>query len=444
MPFALAGRNIPNEEGDIDRSLFTAGIDIRFEPRSDLTGVFAVNPDFSQVEEAITDISFSYSEKSLDENRPFFNEGTEYFSPEDDDDEYFYSNRVPDFDVGAKSFGRAGQARYGLLATRSPGSRSDFVARTLYEVDETNSAIATVVSSRRAEFDNLLTVAQFQGRQPSGLNYSIDAAFTETSEGTDAELPEGHGSHYKGSIGWRSDYFYARLSTDKYETDYFPANALLDEDLPGTKSVGAVGGYYREMSHRVFRIVEGYVGSSERDTLLGETQRERVYAGASVEFSSDVRVSLYVDDGPYRRVTDERGVFETEINDDHYTSMTVDFNTRSNKYSGGLQYDSGNLGGGSYEYMAGYGWWRPLNTVYLKLSAERIHSFGTYNQVVLESTWDIDPEHALSSRFIQADDVDYFRLAYSHRPRAGLDIFAVYDSDSLDRNEFSIKVVKTF
>lgn len=445
MPFALAGTNIADANGNVDHSLVTAGMDIRYEPRPDLTGVFAVNPDFTQVEEAVTDISFSYSEKSLAENRAFFAEGADYFSPEDDDNEYFYSNRVPDFDVGAKSFGRAGRARYGLLATRAPGRRLDVAARTLYEVDDRNSAIATIVSSNRAGFDNLLTVAQFRGRQPSGLNYSVDAAFTETSGAADAVVPEGRGRHYKASIGWRSDYFYTRLDSDKYETSYFPADALLDADLPGTKSSGVVAGYYREMSHPVFRVVQSYIGHTRRDTLLGgQKQRERSYIGTSVEFSNDIRATLYVEDGPYRPVTDTRGMFEAQINDDHYSSMAVDFNTRSNTYSGGMQYDSGRLGGGPYEYFSGYGWWRPTHAVYFKLSAERIHSFGTYNQFVLSSTWDIDAEHALSGRIIKTDSDNYFRLAYSHRPREGLDIFAVYDRGSSDRREFSVKLVKTF
>lgn len=444
MPFALAGRNIEDENGKVDDSLFTVGLDVRYQPRPDLTGVFSINPDFSQVEEAITDISFSYSEKSLDENRPFFREGTDYFSSDDDDDEYFYSNRIPDFDVGAKSFGRMGRTQYGLLTTIAPDDRRDFVGRTLYEVDETNSAIATVVSSNRTEFDNLLGVAQFRGRQPSGLNYSVDFALSDTSNVSDPALPDGDGNHYKGSIGWRSDYFYASLSADKYETNYFPSNALLDEDLPGTDGAGVSSGYYREMQHPLLRVVDAYVGATQRETVTGQTQRKRVYGGAGIEFTSDIRVSFYVEEGPYRRVTDDRGVFEDEINDDRYSSIWVDFNTRSNRYSGGIQYDNGDLGGGPYEYIAAYGWWRPSNSVFLKVSAERIDSFGTFNQVVLESTWDINTEHALSGRYIKADDVDLYRLAYSHRPRQGLDIFAVYDKATAQLDEFSIKVVKTF
>ena len=77
MPFVLAGKNIPNKRGDVKDTLVTGGIDMRYQPRRDLTGLIALNPDFSQVEQAVTDISFSYSQKTVDDNRPFFVEGTD-------------------------------------------------------------------------------------------------------------------------------------------------------------------------------------------------------------------------------------------------------------------------------------------------------------------------------------------------------------------------------
>jgi len=444
MPFALAGRNVADENGEIDSSLYTAGLDIRFEPRADLTAAFALNPDFSQVEEAITDISFSYTERSLDENRPFFAEGAEYYSPDDDDNQYFYSNRVPDFDIGAKSFGRAGSARYGLLTTAAPDGRRDFVGRTLYEINETNSAIATVVNTQRDELDNLLTVAQFRGRQPSGLRYSLDTAFSNTDNRTAEDVPDGSGNHYEGMIGWQGDYIYTRATVDEYETEYYPANALLNEDLPGTRGRSVIAGYYRELARPLLRVVDGYAGMKIRDTLDGRRQRTSRYVGGSAEFDNEIRVSMYHEQGPYRPLGDGRGIFEDEFNDDRYTSVAVDFNTRSNQYSGGVQYDHGNLGGGPYRYVSAHAWWRPMNTLYLRASAEQIESFGTYDQFVVSTSWEITSEHSLSSRLILAEDDEYFRIAYSHRPRSGLDIFAVYDTNSRERAKFSVKVVATF
>jgi hypothetical protein len=93
LPYLLLGRNVPDEDGDIKTTLIDAGIDIRYQPQPNITGLLTINPDFSQVEEAVTDISFSYNEKYRVDNRTFFQEGSAYFGAT----EYFYSNRIPDF-----------------------------------------------------------------------------------------------------------------------------------------------------------------------------------------------------------------------------------------------------------------------------------------------------------------------------------------------------------
>ena len=84
--------------------------------------------------------------------------------------------------------------------------------------------------------------------------------------------------------------------------------------------------------------------------------------------------------------------------------------------------------------------------MYLNVSAERTESFGLYDQLVTTGTWNITPEHALGGRYIYTNDIKYYRLAYSYKPRKGLGVFAVYDDDSSQgrAGEYSIKVVKIF
>jgi hypothetical protein len=443
MPFLLAGKNIPNKTGDIEDTMVTGGIDMRYQPRPDLTGMISLNPDFSQVEEAVADISFSYSAKAVDDNRPFFAEGKSYFEDKDDDNEYFYSNRIPDFDVGAKGFGRLGRTQFGVLATQAPDNQIDFVGRGLYEVDDTHSAIATLVGTSQPGFDNVLAVGQFRGRQPSGLNYALDAAMTSTTQVTDADTPRGVGNHYKGSLGWKLDHWNIKFGGDTYDANYFPANALLDDDLPGTWGSSLSTGYYKEYSGAAWRKLEASVGAYYRETDSGLTQSRKWFASGSVEFNNDIAAGIYMDAGPYRPVTDTPGVFEDEVNHDRYYSTTLDLNTRSTRFAGGLQYDWGNLGGGPYRYLASYAWWRPMNPVYLKLSAEREDSFGISDQLVFVGSWDITPEHTLGGRYIYQDDGNSYRLAYGHRARKGIDIFAVYNQDVGQEPEYSIKFVYT-
>lgn len=444
MPFLLAGKNIPNKKGEIKDTMLTGGVDMRYQPRPDLTGMISLNPDFSQVEEAVTDISFSYSEKAVNDNRPFFAEGKGYFEHKDDDNQYFYSNRIPEFDIGAKGFGRLGRTQFGILATQAPDNRIDLAGRGLYELDDTHSAIATLVSSSQSEFENVLAVGQFRGRRASGLKYALDAAMTSTTKVTDSDTPRGVGNHYKGSLGWRLDHWNIKFGGDKYDANYFPANALLDDDLPGTQGAVLSTGYYKERSGAVWRTVEASVGTYYRETDSGITQSRKWFASGRLEFNNDIATGIYMEEGPYRPVTDTPGVFEDEVNQDRYYSTTLAFNTRSSRFAGGLQYDWGDLGGGPYSYLASYAWWRPVNPVYLKLSAEREDSFGISDQLVFVGSWDITPEHTLAGRYIYQDDGDSYRLAYGHRARKGIDIFAVYNQDVGEEAEYSIKFVYTF
>jgi hypothetical protein len=445
MPFALAGANLPDKKGEIQDTLITAGIDIRYQPRPDLTGMLSLNPDFTQIEEAITDISFSYSEKALDENRPFFVEGEDYFRSTSDGNEYFYSNRAADFDVGGKGFGRAGKTQFGLLATSAPEDRFDGAGRILHELDETHSAIGTVTATSQEEFDNVLAAGQFEGRTDD-FEYALDAAVSGT-QADDPDAPvDGGGSHFIGALGWQGDHAYLRGEADSYDTEYFPALGLLASDLPGTHAGEAITGYYREQTDSFWRIFDGYAGFSYRGTDENQLQNRKFLAGATVEFENQVRTSLYAEEGPYRPVTAERGVFEDFTYDDHYYSAAVDFNTRSSVYSVGARYDGGELGGGDYEYGTVYGWWKPVNPLYLRMSAERTKSFGTADQVVATGSWNLTQEQVLGGRYIYTDDVEFYRLAYSYKPREGWDIFAVYDdsSDPGKDPEYSVKVVKTF
>ena len=434
MPYALVGWNIPDKEGDIKNRLATVGVDLRYQPRPDLTGLVSLNPDFSQVERQITDINFSYVEKFRADVRPFFEEGNGYFGPT----EFFYSNRVPDFDYGGKGFGRFGQTQFGAFASAAPNSRKDFAVRGLYEIDARNSLIGTVVGTDREDFTNTLFVGQFKGRQVSGLNYGLDGAITDTSGLV------GQGSHVLGSLGWSTDYWGVGTRADRYSSNYLPANALLGTDLPGTQGANAFAFYSREQSDGWWRALRGDVAFNYRETTSDELQTRNWFASGSVEFHNQIRPGLAYYAGPYRPVTEIPGVFVPEANHDHYVTASLDFNTRSSRWAYGASYSWGALGGGDYDYAFGYAWWRPLDILYLSLTAEQLNNFGESDQIVFVGQWDVTPVDSLSTRYVTRDGFDSFRLAYGRRVRKGMDIFAVYNKEPFLETQFSVKLLLTY
>ncbi|MCS7189996.1 MAG: carbohydrate binding family 9 domain-containing protein, partial [Fimbriimonadales bacterium] len=88
------------------------GIDVKWNWAQGQTALLTVNPDFSSIAADVARVDFSYTERALNETRPFFVEGSGFFPWR----RMFYSVRVPQLSAGAKAFGRVGALEYGMLA----------------------------------------------------------------------------------------------------------------------------------------------------------------------------------------------------------------------------------------------------------------------------------------------------------------------------------------
>jgi hypothetical protein len=161
------------------------GLDARYQPTPELTVVGSANPDFATVEGAIQNINFSRSERFVEERRPFFLEGADYFSagqffalgP------LFYSNRIQKFDLGAKAFGKiTPKDTLGVLVTEDFGQRTDAVVR--YRHDLTPTTQFGVFGTLKEEKGDRNAVMGFSGgtrRKKFGLDTQLLA-----SGGTDS------------------------------------------------------------------------------------------------------------------------------------------------------------------------------------------------------------------------------------------------------------------
>lgn len=434
MPYALIGRHVPDKRGQLHDTLFNAGAEIRYQPRPNLTGVLSINPDFSQIESAITGINFNYNEKFRADGRPFFQEGAAYFGNQRG---YFYSNRVPDFDYGAKFFTRMSGYQLGALVTRAPEDRTDLVFRGEREFDATHSIGTMVVATDRPNLKNTLYVLRGQGREASGLNYSLDAAMTTT------DRQVGDGSRLAGSVAWNRNFWSVGVAADRYTLNYRPANALLDRDLPDTASVAPYVSYYRDLGDKALREVRGDVSYIERWTGDGRVQRRNLYTGGSIETRQQMRLGMWYSTGVYRPVASTPGAWSPTLNNDSYWTGSLDFNTRGSRIGYGGAMSSGALGGGDYEYTSLYGWARPTATTFVNVTTERLSNFGRFNQTIISAGWDISPKHSIVGRYITADYGTATRLAYSMHVRKNVDFFLVYDRNPDQLARLSAKIVVT-
>ena len=447
MPYALVGANIQNIRGETRDKLFSAGADIRYEPRPNLTGVVSLYPDFSQLESQVTNIDFSYTEKYRADPRPFFQEGSAYFG---NDRSYFYSNRLPDHYAGAKAFGRwgvggessprSGGLKAGGLVTSAPNDRWDGVLRLVRELGERHSMGMMLVTTNREALDNQLLVAQMSGRESKGFYYDVDLAYSNTQE-QDVD----HGGAYSGNAGWQEDYWSVDFSADYFDKEYFPANGLLASDRYGTRSLGASTSYYRDYSGGTFRNVSGSIGLDYREAHDGRAQNQNIYISGGVDLHRQIDIDLEYFRGDYRPRDGGPGEFSDTVNRDHYWATNLNFNTRSSVFGYGLYYADGFLGGDDYQYITGYLWGKPTRNTVLNLSSERLENFGTTRQTIANGGWDITRQDGIVARVIWSDD-DYRqqRIAYRRTVRAGMDLFAVYEDETDADAQFSVKAVWTF
>ena len=119
------------------------GLDMRYTVTPELTAVGSIEPDFSTVEGAITNIQFSHQEKFIPEHRPFFLEGAGNFNPQmnfNNIGALFYSNRIDSFDVGSKLYGKIDpQDTLGFFDALRFDKRNDMVFRLRHEIGPTAS-----------------------------------------------------------------------------------------------------------------------------------------------------------------------------------------------------------------------------------------------------------------------------------------------------------------
>jgi len=438
MPFVLAGKNVVDREGDLEDEILTGGMDILYAPASNMRGVVSLNPDFTQVETQITNVNFDYNEKAVRDPRVFFQEGLAYYG---NDNRIFYSPRVPDFNGGAKVFGQNGALRYGGFITFAPDSRVDGVARLAYAFDPTHSGSLVFVQTNREGLDGTTAAFSSTGREQIGTFWDVDLASTHNKEENEGSET---GSMYDVRGGWQGDHWGAGVAFDDYDKDFVPANALIRTDRLGTNGRDYFINYYRNFGDETISESTLNIVHSNRETDDGRTQFKGWYVAGTAEWLSYARTGVEYYDGDYRPLTGVgRGDFSDQLNQDRYWTLSVDLNTRGSRLGYGGSYSSGELGGGDYEYAYGYVWTRPTNETSLSMSIERLESFGTTRQFIIEGGWDITPTNSVVFRHINTFDDEYWRFGYLRVVRQGLDIFVLFDKEPAGDAALSLKLLWT-
>jgi hypothetical protein len=129
--FPYAGVRASKMEGEEDNTKAAIGLDAKWGIRPNLYLDVTASPDFSEVESDPFIPQLSPYENYLQENRPFFTEGSRYFTLSSGDEYHgggvslFYSRRIRNPKIAAKISGKTGGFGFGILGALNKEDAGD-------------------------------------------------------------------------------------------------------------------------------------------------------------------------------------------------------------------------------------------------------------------------------------------------------------------------------
>ena len=382
LPYTLPGYRGRHGVG------FHGGLDARAQLTPELTAVGTINPDFSTVERTIAGVNFVRGERFVSDTRPFFLEGGDAFDVNvrgpGSWGRAFFSGRVPQFDVGAKVFGRLGANNVGFLTTVDPGNRTDVVGRVRHDMGP-RSFVGGYLVQRLLPGDENSVI---------GINEDIRRGLWRVRSEFAASLgKDAGGSAAYSSIGWRGKHVRSEFGYTRVEPNFRAANGFVPfVDYQGPHLWTEVSSEWRKGPLR--RAEVGFQTSYDVH-MDGSFFRNLWQVYSWVETRSDWGFSAGWSGGRFEDERDNEfrvGVTRHPSNRFNRTSLNVSFGKRADKSILFLQ--------PSVTRRIG-GWDVAARASILTFSPNAA-------QYVFSISRDLDPHRAVGARIIIQDQFDRF------------------------------------
>ncbi len=378
-----------------------AGLDFKTSLNPLINLVGTINPDFRNIESSILSLDFSYFERLASENRPFFQEGSQYLRT-GYDNRLFASQRVPSFDAGLNVYGQLSpRTSFGAITTLDFGNQRATALSFTTRPTDRSTLEAAFVENDQPGLSN----------QSGMLNYLTNWAnqnFFFTNQFTDDEQV---GSGWRNNIGWgyNDHRYFGSIEYLRISEGYFPRLGFGPErNFDGGFAV--IGTRATPQSSAVKEYSMELTGASFR-RLDGEFYRNFVDFDTYMSFNAGFSASLSL----------EHSNFEGSA--DRLYSASVRF-PPADPYRGvRLSYALGSFLDEEYR-EAFIGWdYRPLGRVQLSGSTQIVDFGGKAEQHILSARWDIGKHESIGGRLVARDgDVNWY-LSYRLSGRRGAEYF---------------------
>lgn len=399
-----------------------AGIDAKHTFSNSLTALATVNPDFKNVEDVVDSIAFTYTERYLNDPRPFFREGGLYY-PEPT---AWYTRRIPSLSAGAKAFAGWNRDELGTVACLSGHGRVDGAAQYVHRFDPlTSLGGGLVYREAKGDPDNLVAAGRFRASRPWGrgnLYANADAFHSVTDaqhdgQGNAAAAQVGWGGN--GLLGWRVGGRFVH-PTYKALDGYVP-----DADIRGGEF--SLNGGLRTQSHFIQNHT-WYLFHNDYHRRDGQLLNMVWSTGGWARFDNGMSATVRVS-SQLRRAGDPERLFH-----DKTVVLATGWGLDSLYDEGYFELTYGRKEAGDYAHLLLTQGWSPVKRLRFNVSSEYTYLYYgrpatpgvRASQNVGTATWDLTGFSSLSARFIERHGALNLFLAYRLAPLSGRSLYLFF------------------
>ncbi len=402
------------------------GLDIKAPITTTMTGVATIKPDFQTVEGAVQDLSFSYTEKFVQDRRPSFAAGGHCI----DDPYLFYSQKISDVDYGLKLTGKQGPTTIGVLATAANvGSRQQAqIANVDQELGKYSSIGGTLLENRQVGSFGQMT-------QMRGSYGWVKGVYKTTFSGNATRVwldNNRSGDSYYAQVRMQGGAGHVNGMAYLNKVDPNCTNPLGIQGDTDTKGGGL---YLWTFQNYPKGFLESYSYNFSAETF-SHLNDHLFHRGASLGAEYDFRNGSSLNWGWQQG---SRDAFQ-----DRTYSLGLGWNAKSLLSKGMISVDEGRRENKHYRFTA-IGQGLPVNKVFsLNLIAgQQLLGTEIENQAILSGTYRIDPMQSFGGRLVAQGGNTNLYLSYGKRTRKGNDLFILIGDPNSEtfRHAISLKMV---
>ncbi len=389
------------DDGNI---LSNSGLDARIAITDQLEAVGSINPDFRNIENQILSIDFSYFERLAGESRPFFLEGSQFFSTSRDAP-IFTSQRIQKFHAGLKVYGKiTPNTDIGVISTTDFDQDNAIVARANVQLGTRKNLTAAVAELHR---DNHSNTASFLSYSHSIDRITLFGQLVNTTDDTD-----GKGHRYNTGFVYGDGAINGSLEYIEISPDYRARLGFVPER--GLK--GVVGNLGINKPLKGSQVIEagGDAWFESLKDFNGKHYRSSFGFATSTTFKDGTDLDLSYNTQDFLGHVDQTFDFSIE-------------KPRGNPYRRWeTGFTVGKIAGEKYQSERLSLSYRPFKPLQLNTYFQHV-KFGQDDdsQFILSGVYDIGNDQSINGRLVNTSGDTNFYLAYRKSGNRGAEYFLI-------------------